>query len=161
MRIVLPQSGQGVQAFFEGLAIAQRCVQPAPQLAAAHGRGAVVQRRKQRRPIIPAKRFTELQVAACCRIEPDKLCGPLGTQPAHMRKQPLLRVLCVAQQRARCTHPFRQVLHIKSRQRVQAKVVLQRAARVTGLKVPIGATRPHATLTQRGVGELWQLRIGD
>ena len=81
-----------------GVAVAQRAVQPAPQLAPAHRRRRVIEHRGDRafRPV--GKADIELEIAARRCIQQHGVAALFGAQSAQMRQRGLLRVAHVLQQ---------------------------------------------------------------
>ena len=90
----------GLQPMFAWCASAQRTLDPAAQLAAAHGSRRVIEHADQRAFGTARQAAVEFQVAARGGVEQQRLVALLAADAAQVRQRRLLRVANVLQQAA-------------------------------------------------------------
>src|SRR5690606_27935364 len=81
-RGALAQQLHGVLALRELGAVADRAVEPAPQQAAPHGRGAAVEERREREVGARPQARLDLEVAPRLRVHDERLLAPLAGERA-------------------------------------------------------------------------------
>src|SRR5438552_14473731 len=96
--------------------------EPVAQEAAAGGRAAPVEQRKERGRGIAAQGFRDLEVASRRRVQGEKFARGFDSERAHMRERRLLRRGGITQQRAGAAKAEVAVVDAERRQIVRAEM---------------------------------------
>ena len=111
-------------------------MQPAPQQAAAHGRGGAIEHARQREFRPPGEAFVELQIAARGGIHDERRVALLGGDGQQMGQSRLLCLAHIGEQRPRRRNRRRLVGAAEAPQIVGAKLLGERAGGRFSIEMP-------------------------
>ena len=142
------QQCQRLVAAPQFLLVGERAIEPATQLARAHGCDGRIEQRKQRGRILARQRHIDLEIAARRRVELQGIATFFHRQPGDVRQRGFLRLAHVLQQGAGGGDRQRQIVGTKAAQVERAQLIGQQARGAGQLEVP-GRAHARGAIQQR------------